>query len=113
MIYISHDLSTIRHICSRTAIMYLGKIVEIGPTEEVINNPWHPYVEALISSVPIPDPNYKREGVELSGEVLTPIDLPDGCNFEPRCPKASRICRKVEPTLGPLGREHQVACHLI
>jgi peptide/nickel transport system ATP-binding protein len=112
MLYISHDLSTIRHICSRTAIMYLGKVVEIGRTEEVIGAPAHPYVSALISSVPVPDPTYHRQRVEISGEVLTPIDLPPGCSFAPRCPRVSEICREEEPVLRNLNPEHQVACHL-
>ncbi len=112
MLYISHDLSTIRHICSRTAVMYLGKVVEIGPTEEVIGAPVHPYVSALISSVPVPDPTYQRQRVGISGEVLTPIDLPQGCSFAPRCPRVSEICRKEEPVLRNLNPEHQVACHL-
>jgi peptide/nickel transport system ATP-binding protein len=112
MLYISHDLSTIRHICSRTAIMYLGKVVEIGPTEEVIHAPVHPYVSALISSVPVPDPTYQRQRVEISGEVLTPIDLPHGCSFAPRCSRISEICREEEPVLHNLNPEHQVACHL-
>jgi peptide/nickel transport system ATP-binding protein len=111
MLYISHDLSTIRHICSRTAIMYLGKIVEIGPTEDLIHNPFHPYVRALLSSVPVPDPDYHRKRVKISGEVSTPLDLPPGCRFAPRCSQASPICREMEPDLRDLGNDHQVACH--
>lgn len=111
MLYISHDLSTIRHICLRTAIMYLGKIVEIGPTEDLIHHPFHPYVQALLSSVPVPDPDYHRERVKISGEVSTPLDLPQGCRFVPRCSKASPICRENEPELRDLGNDHQAACH--
>jgi len=111
MLYISHDLSTIRHICLRTAIMYLGKIVEIGPTEGLIHHPFHPYVQALLSSVPVPDPDYHRQRVKIWGEVLTPLDLPQGCRFAPRCSRASPICREHEPELRDLGNGHQVACH--
>jgi len=111
MLYISHDLSTIRHICARTAIMYLGKIVEIGPTEDLIHHPVHPYVQALLSSVPVPDPDYHRQRVKIWCEVLTPLDLPQGCRFAPRCSKASPICREHEPELRDLGNGHQVACH--
>ena len=112
MLYISHDLSTIRHICTRTAIMYLGRIVEIGPTEDIINNPLHPYVHALLSAVPVPDPTYKRKRVEIQGEVSTPVDLPQGCSFEPRCPRASEICRKTEPKLRKADNTHEISCHM-
>jgi oligopeptide/dipeptide ABC transporter ATP-binding protein len=91
--------------------MYLGKIVEIGPTEDLIHNPFHPYVRALLSSVPVPDPDYHRKRVKISGEVSTPLDLPPGCRFAPRCSQASPICREMEPDLRDLGNDHQVACH--
>ncbi len=113
ILYISHDLSTIRYICNRTAIMYLGRIVEIGPTEEIINRPSHPYVHALLSAVPVPDPFYKRKRVEISGEVLVPIDLPLGCRFRPRCSNALSMCLRDEPAMKDLGNGHQVACHLV
>jgi peptide/nickel transport system ATP-binding protein len=111
ILYVSHDLSTIRYICNRTAIMYLGKIVEIGPTQEVIKRPLHPYVRALLAAVPVPDPFHKRRRVEIPGEVLTPIDLPEGCRFRPRCSQASEICQRLEPELKDVGDSHKVACH--
>jgi peptide/nickel transport system ATP-binding protein len=113
MLYISHDLSTIRHICSRTGIMYLGRIVEIGETEEIINHPLHPYVHALLSAVPVPDPFFKRTTVGISGEVLAPVDLPAGCRFRPRCSKSLNVCESEEPVLRDMGNGHQVACHLV
>ena len=109
MVYISHDLSTIGHVCSRTAIMYLGKIVETDPTEDLINHPFHPYVDALLSSVPVPDPTYHRERVKFSGEIVAPIDLPKGCRFEPRCSKVSKICQEAMPILRNIGNGHYVA----
>jgi oligopeptide/dipeptide ABC transporter ATP-binding protein len=112
MLYISHDLSTIRHICARTAIMYLGKVVEIGPTEDIINNAVHPYVHALLSAVPVPDPSRHKKKVEILSEVSTPINLPSGCRFEPRCPRHMEICKTVEPMLRILENGHEAACHL-
>lgn len=86
-LYISHDLSLLKHICDRIGIMYLGKLVEVGPANEIINNPQHPYTQALVSSVPRIDPSFDRERVELVGEVPDAIDVPSGCRFHPRCPK--------------------------
>ncbi len=113
MLYISHDLSTIRHICSRTAIMYLGKIVETGPTESIISNPIHPYVKALLSSVPVPDPSYHRERANISGEVINSYHSPGGCRFAPRCPDVSDACRQTEPQLVEIESDHEAACHLV
>jgi peptide/nickel transport system ATP-binding protein len=112
MLYISHDLSTIRHISKRTAIMYLGKIVEIGPTEEIINNAIHPYAHALLSAVPVPDPGCHKRKVEILGESSTLIPLPKGCRFEPRCPRRLEICKTAEPVLRNLENGHEAACHL-
>lgn len=102
VLYISHDLSTINYLTDRTMIMYLGDIVEVGPTEEVIHDPSHPYTETLLKSVPTPDPDVKRAGSELKGEVPDPVDLPQGCRFNPRCEYATEKCRQDEPQLTPV-----------
>ena len=111
-LFISHDLSVMRHICHRVAIMYLGKIVEKGPTEELIKKPLHPYSKALISAVPEPDPDFKRTHVELKGEVGNPVEIPRGCRFRPRCSFAMKICKEKEPPLIKIGKNREVACHL-
>jgi len=98
-LYISHDLSLLKHMCDRIAIMYLGKIVEVGPALEVIDNPQHPYTEALVSSTPIIDPDEKFERIDIGGEVPDPIDLPPGCRFAPRCPKVMDECTEAEPRM--------------
>lgn len=112
VLYVSHDLSTIGYLCDRICIMYLGKIMEIGPTKEVVNHAIHPYTQALISAIPRPDPFEKRERIEVKGFLPDQIDLPPGCRFSPRCPMAKEICFKREPALGSVGREHNAACHL-
>jgi peptide/nickel transport system ATP-binding protein len=110
-LYITHDLATARHICDRIAIMYLGKIVETGNAEDVIQKPIHPYTKALISAVPVPDPEVKPEAVPIKGEVpLNPINLPSGCRFHPRCPYASKECSEKEPPLVHIGKNRYVAC---
>ncbi|WLD94411.1 ABC transporter ATP-binding protein [Alkalihalobacillus sp. AL-G] len=110
-IYISHDLSLIRYVCDKTAIMYLGRIVELGPTEDVIRNPIHPYSKALLAAVPSPVPNPDGLNVPLEGEAPNPIDLPKGCRFHPRCPVATEKCRQVEPK-GTVHEGRWVECHL-
>jgi peptide/nickel transport system ATP-binding protein len=110
-VYISHDLSLIRYVCDKTAIMYLGRIVEMGPTEDVIKNPIHPYSKALISAVPSPDPNPEGLHVPLEGEAPNPIDVPKGCRFHPRCPVAMDKCKIVEPK-GMYHEDRWVECHL-
>ncbi|RLE54037.1 MAG: oligopeptide ABC transporter ATP-binding protein [Candidatus Methanomethylicota archaeon] len=110
ILFITHDLSLARHICERIAIMYLGKIVEMGDTERVILEPMHPYTQALIAAVPVPDPDYKRGKIPIKGEVPSPINLPSGCRFHPRCPYASDICREKEPPLVNVNGR-LVACH--
>ncbi len=109
---ITHDLSVIRYMCKRVAIMYLGKIVESGPVAEIIDNPFHPYTEALISVIPVPDPKAKRDRIILKGEIPDPIDVPPGCRFHPRCSYASDFCRKEEPQMVEVGKEHYVSCHV-
>lgn len=111
ILYISHDLSTLRYICSRTAVMYLGRIAESGLTEDLIESPAHPYVQALLSAVPVIDPASRKERVSIRGEVLAPIDLPPGCRFRNRCPSAEDVCSGPEPELVHLGNGHWAACH--
>ncbi len=111
-LFISHDLSLLRHVCDRIGIMYLGRIIELGETEDVIQNPTHPYAKALISAAPEPDPFADREHVEIQGSIPDPIDLPDGCRFKDRCPERKAICDHIDP---PLLRNENldkaVACH--
>ena len=110
-LYISHDLSTVRHICHRVAVMYLGKFVEIAETDELFSSPLHPYTQALLSSIPIPDPETKRSRIVLPGEIPSPINPPLGCRFNPRCTvKNKEICTKTEPKLTDVGNGHWVAC---
>lgn len=110
-LYISHDLSTVRHICHRVAVMYLGKIVEIAETDELFENPLHPYTVALLSAIPIPDPKKKTHRIILPGEVPSPVNPPPACRFHPRCPRRIDICSKVEPPLLEVRPGHWLACH--
>lgn len=112
-LYITHDLATARQVCDRTAIMYLGKFVEEATMEELLRNPTHPYTQALITAVPVPDPTARKSKVVISGEVPSPVDLPPGCRFRTRCPHAMEICGKEEPDLVEVGTDHLVACHLV
>jgi oligopeptide/dipeptide ABC transporter ATP-binding protein len=93
--------------------MYLGRIMEIGSTRSILERPLHPYSKALISAIPVPDPHYHRERLELKGEIPSPIDLPSGCRFHPRCGKRRRPCSQEEPELKTIEEDHQVACHEI
>jgi len=112
-LYITHDLALARHICDRIAIMYLGKIMEKGTAEQVILEPLHPYTQALISAVPVPDPESARVEVVIKGEIPSPINPPPGCRFHTRCPVVvGEICRTKEPQLVDVGNGHMVACHL-
>ncbi|RLG46593.1 MAG: oligopeptide ABC transporter ATP-binding protein, partial [Thermoproteota archaeon] len=111
-LYITHDIAQARYIGDKIGIMYLGKIVEQGPMEEVIREPLHPYTEALISNVPVPDPTVKRRRILLRGETPTPVDLPKGCRFHPRCPYAKDICKEKEPEMIKLN-DRTVMCHLV
>jgi oligopeptide/dipeptide ABC transporter ATP-binding protein len=111
-IYVSHDLSILSNISERLMIMYLGRIMELGITKEVITEPHHPYAQALIAAVPIPDPAYTRPIPEIKGEVAQPIDPPPGCRFQTRCLQVMDICRGTEPPLKEVKPGHAVACHL-
>jgi len=110
-LFISHDLGIIEHVCDRVAVMYLGRIVEIATAEQLYNQPCHPYTEALLNAVPIPDPQRVRKHQILSGEIPSPINPPTGCHFHPRCPYAQEICRKEYPALTDHAEGHQSACH--
>jgi oligopeptide transport system ATP-binding protein len=110
-VFIAHDLGVIRHVSDRIAVMYLGKIVELSPAEELYTRPIHPYTEALLSAVPIPDPDAQRERIVLVGDVPSPISPPTGCRFHPRCRYATDICSVEEPPLVPHGGGHLAACH--
>ena len=109
---IAHDLAMMRHVTSQIAVMYLGKIVEMGNTEEVFSNPLHPYTLALFSAVPRPEPGRVRTAPALSGEIASPIDPPAGCRFHPRCSQARAGCSELEPSLREVSPGHQVSCHL-
>jgi oligopeptide/dipeptide ABC transporter ATP-binding protein len=112
-LFVAHDLSVVRHVSDRIAVMYLGKVMEVSPSEELYTKPIHPYTVALLSAIPVPDPeeNRRRERIVVSGEPPNPIDPPSGCVFHPRCPRATQICREVEPPLARYRGGHLAACH--
>jgi oligopeptide/dipeptide ABC transporter ATP-binding protein len=113
-LFVSHDLSVVRHVADRIAVMYLGRIVELADRDELYAAPKHPYTQALLSSIPIPDPQIekRRHRIILSGDLPSPINIPSGCRFHTRCPMAQQICREVDPIFERKeGREHYAACH--
>lgn len=112
MLFISHDLNVVNHLSQRTAVMYLGKIVELGHTEQISNNPAHPYTQALLASKPSLDPKSRTRPQPLAGDVPSPLNPPTGCHFHPRCPKAVERCQQEVPTQTQLEDGHQVYCHL-
>jgi oligopeptide/dipeptide ABC transporter ATP-binding protein len=111
-LFIAHDLSVIKYISDRVVVMYLGKIVEIADKKELFTNTMHPYTQALISAVPVPNPDYKKERIILKGDVPSPANPPKGCRFHPRCFKVMEICSKIEPKLIEIKEKHFCACHL-
>ena len=111
-LFIAHDLSVVEHISDRVAVMYLGRIVELATDKELYLNPLHPYSQALLSAVPIPDPEISRQKILLQGDVPSPINPPAGCTFHTRCPEREDICSQEAPVFRDMGNEHWVACHL-
>jgi len=110
-LYISHDLSSVRFVSTRVAVMYLGKIVEIAAVDELFEHPRHHYTDALLQAIPVPDPQARSARGKLTGEVPSALNVPAGCRFHPRCPAALPVCREVVPELRPMGANHLAACH--
>lgn len=112
-VFIAHDLAVVRHICEQVCVMYLGRIVENAPAEKLFADPGHPYTRALLSATLEADPDQKKERILLKGDVPSPIDIPPGCRFHPRCPERIAKCSEEDIGLFPVGDDHQVACHLL
>jgi len=111
LVFISHDVGVTRYMSDRIAVMYLGRIAELGTAEDVIGQPLHPYTQALLTSVPVPDPKFQRGRAKIRGELPSPIDLPSGCTFHPRCPYAQEICKTTKPELREIVPGHFAECH--
>lgn len=111
-LFISHDLSVVKYICQRICVMYLGRIVEIADAEEIYRNTMHPYTKALISAIPVADPEDHRQRIILKGEFPSPVNPPSGCAFHPRCPQACEVCKKLRPKMKEVSPGHFVSCHL-
>ncbi|MCW3990760.1 MAG: ATP-binding cassette domain-containing protein [Candidatus Bathyarchaeota archaeon] len=111
-LFITHELAVARHFCDRIAIMYLGRIMEMGTSDEIVKNPSHPYTRALLEATPVPNPKSRKEKVNIKGEVISPINPPRRCRFYTRCLMAEEICSRLEPELVDIGGGHMVACHL-
>jgi oligopeptide/dipeptide ABC transporter ATP-binding protein len=112
-LFISHDLAVVEHIADRVAIMYLGKIVEIAPSQSIYNDARHPYTQALLTAIPIPDPKSAQQRTPLQGDIPNPANPPSGCTFRTRCPLAQKICCEEIPAVKKVGEEHYAACHLV
>jgi len=112
-LFIAHDLAVVERIADRVAVMYLGRIVEVGSREEILKNPLHPYTRALLQAVPIPDPARTRARTVLRGDLPSPADPPPGCRFNTRCPEVIEVCRVDDPPLVEVSPGHWVACHLV
>ncbi|MBD8498943.1 ABC transporter ATP-binding protein [Paenibacillus arenosi] len=112
-LFISHDLSVVEHLCNRVGVMYLGSLVELAPREELFSRPLHPYTQALMSAIPVPDPTRKSERIVLQGDIPSPANPPSGCKFHTRCPYAVEKCKSEVPQFKDVGSGHFVACHLV
>jgi oligopeptide/dipeptide ABC transporter ATP-binding protein len=112
-LFISHDLSVVKHVSNRIAVMYLGEIVEFASSDDIFSNPQHPYTRALLSAIPVPSIDVKRDRIILQGDVPSPKNPPSGCKFHTRCPFATDKCRTELPVLKEYEDQHQVACHLV
>lgn len=113
VIFITHDLGTVGYFADRIAVMYLGRIVETGSMREVLKNPKHPYTQALLSVIPVPNPRLRKKRIILQGETPNPINIPSGCRFHPRCPVAMDVCKQSDPPLITVSQSHQAACLLV
>jgi oligopeptide/dipeptide ABC transporter ATP-binding protein len=113
LMFISHDLSVVKHLCDRVAVMYLGRVVEIADKRTLFDNPSHPYTRALLSAVPVAKPRQKRERILLTGDLPSPANPPSGCTFHPRCPHATDLCKTKAPSLADIGGGQFVSCHLV
>jgi peptide/nickel transport system ATP-binding protein len=111
-LFISHDLSVVEHISDTIGVMYLGSLVETGETEDIFDNPLHPYTKALFSAIPMPDPDLKKERILLQGDIPSPANPPQGCKFHTRCKECMEICKQVDPVAKGMGNGHVVRCHL-